>query len=158
MKTFSRRYFYTLISLIIIPLTCSADDGPMFLPFDLTLGGVKAKMEDGNALFAMIPEVVKADAELKLEKEVPMLIINAFPCEEDGTVKEAQAAGVLIGQNTSSVKLSETMDKKPLKPGTYLANVVADGKTARIVFTIGEAGEKAEFGKVFNYLKKKAGL
>jgi len=32
--------------------------------------------------------------------------------------------------------MDATMDKKPLKPGTYLMNIVAHNTTARVVFTI----------------------
>lgn len=136
-----------------------AEDRPLFLPFDLTLGGQKAVMAEGNELFAQIGDPVMADAVLKLEKEVPMLIVNAFPCKEDGTVEDTQAVGVIFANNTAEVKLSDTMDKQPLKPGTYLANVVAEGKTARIVFRVAAPGEKlkADFGRIFEFLKKKAG-
>ena len=46
-----------------------------------------------------------------------------------------------------------------LKPGTYLANVVADSKTSRIVFTVAapDAKPKVDFSKVLGFLKKKAG-
>lgn len=128
----------------------------MFLPFDLTLGGEKAVMEKGNELFAQIDKPVKADAVLELEAEVPMLIINAFPCDEDGTVQEGQPAAVIFARETKQVKLSDTMDKKKLKPGTYLANVVAEGKTSRIVFEVGEAKKKVDFSKILGFLKKKA--
>ena len=112
-------------------------------------------MEDGNELFAQIGKPVKADALLELEAEVPMLIINAFPCKEDGTVLETQTAAVIFANNTKQVKLSDTMDKKKLEPGTYLANVVADGKTSRIVFEVGEAQKKVDFSKILGFLKKK---
>lgn len=140
-------------------LLAHADEHPLFLPFDLSLGGQKAVMEHGNELFAQIPEPVAPDAPLKLEKEVPMLIVNAFPCKEDGTVEDAQAAGVIFANNTAEVKLSDTMDKKPLAPGIYLANVVAEGKTSRIVFRVAAPGDalKANFSKIFSFLKNKAG-
>jgi hypothetical protein len=35
--------------------------------------------------------------------------------------------------------------------------VVANGKTSRIVFQVGEPGSKVDFSKVFDFLKKKAG-
>lgn len=111
-------------------------------------------MKEGNELFAQVAKPVKPDAVLALEKEVPMLIVNAFPCEEDGTVREGQAVGVIFAKGTREVALDATMDKKPLPPGTYLANVVADGKTSRIVFTVGEPPIKVEFDKVLRFLKE----
>lgn len=131
----------------------------MFLPFDITLGGVKAEMKEGNELFAEISKPVAADAVLALDEEVPMLIVNAFPCAEDGTVEDGQPAAVIFANKVSEVKLDATMDKKKLPPGKYLANVVANGKTSRIVFQVAEAGSKikVDFSKVFDFLKKKAG-
>lgn len=130
----------------------------MFLPFDITLGGVKAEMKGDNDLFAEISKPVAADAVLALDAEVPMLIVNAFPCAEDGTVLESQTAAVIFANKVKQVKLDDTMDKKKLKPGKYLANVVANGATSRIVFQVAEPGSKikVDFSKVFKFLKKKA--
>ncbi len=142
--------------LAMIP-SLSAEERPMFLPFDLTIGGHQAVMKEGNGLFAQIDQAVKADALLGIEETSAMLIINAFPCAADGTVKDTQPAAVIFAQNTKETKLDATMDKKPLAPGTYLANVVAHNKTARVVFHIGEANKKVDFSKVLDFLKKKAG-
>ena len=129
-----------------------------FYPFDVTLGGTKAEMKAGNELFAEVSKPVAPDAVLSLEKEVPMLIINAFPCKDDGTVEENQATAVIFAQNVKEVKLDATMDKKKLQPGSYLANVVADGKTSRIVFVVAAPDAKpvVDFSKVLGFLKKKA--
>lgn len=143
--------------LLVMPLL--AEERPVFYPFDVTLGGTKAEMKEGNELFAEVPKPVAADAVLALEKVVPMLIVNAFPCKDDGTVEEAQAAAIYFANNVKEVKLDATMDKKKLPPGTYLANIVAEGKTSRIVFTIAapDAKPKVDFSKVLGFLKKKAG-
>jgi hypothetical protein len=45
---------------------------------------------------------------------------------------------VIFKNNAKEVKLSETLDKKPLGPGTYLMNVVAHNTTSRVVFTVGD--------------------
>ncbi|MEM1082829.1 MAG: hypothetical protein AAGI48_01805 [Verrucomicrobiota bacterium] len=147
-----------LAALLLMVFSAAAEERPLFLPFDITLGGVKAEMKEGNELFAEVSKPVAADAVLALEKEVPMLIVNAFPCAEDGTVQEGQPAAVIFANKVSEVKLDATMDKKKLKPGSYLANVVADGKTSRIVFQVAEPGSKVkvDFSKVFKFLKKKA--
>lgn len=106
-------------------------------PFDVTIGGQKAKVIDGNILFAVIENPVKADALLEIDKVAPMLIINAFACKENGAVMEAGAQpAVIFTQNTKSTKLTATMDKKPLAPGRYLANVVAHNTTSRVVFVV----------------------
>lgn len=143
--------------LLVMPLP--ADERPVVYPFDVTLGGTKAEMKVGNELFAEVSKPVAADAVLALEKVVPMLIVNAFSCKEDGTVEDAQAVGIYFSNNVKEVKLDATMDKKKLPPGTYLANIVAEGKTSRIVFTIAtpDAKPKVDFSKILGFLKKKAG-
>lgn len=147
------------LPLLLLAMPAMAEERPLFLPFDITLGGVKAEMKEGNELFAEVPEPVQADAVLALDGEVPMLIVNAFPCDEDGTVQEGQPAAVIFANKVKEVGLDATMDKKKLKPGKYLANVVANGKTSRIVFQVVEPGGKVkvDFSKVFDFLKKKAG-
>lgn len=141
-----------------------AEERPSVYPFDVTLGGNKAEVKPGNAIFAEVPKPVTDDAVLALDKEVPMLILNAFPCKEDGSVEEGQPAAIIFAQKVKEVKLDATMDKKKLPPGTYLANIVAEGKTSRIVFTVAPAEAKAkaetktDFSKVLGFLKKKAGI
>ena len=141
-------------------VSAHADERPSIYPFDVTLGGVKAEVKPGNLLFAEVPKPVADNAALALDHEVPMLIVNAFPCKEDGSVEETQAVAILYAQKVKEVKLDATVDKKKLSPGTYLANVVADGKTSRIVFTVAapESKAKADFSKVLGFLKKKAGI
>jgi hypothetical protein len=158
MKRLMNAFLRGLLGVVILVGVVRAGERPMFLPFDITLGGVKAEMKEGNELFAQIPKPVPADAVMALDAEVPMLIVNAFPCAEDGTVLESQTAAVIFANNVKEVKLDATMDKKKLKPGKYLANVVANGKTSRIVFQVAEPGSKikVDFSKVFQFLKKKA--
>lgn len=135
-----------------------AEDRPAFLPFDLSIGGHKAVIAEGNELFSQIDTPVAADAVLATEEPSALLIVNAFACEKDGTVKnDAQPAAVIFAQNTKETKLDATMDKKPLPPGTYLANVVAHGQTSRVVFVVGGKGKKVDFTKVLKFLKEKAG-
>jgi hypothetical protein len=150
----------TLAVLACLVSSLAAEERPALYPFDVTLGGTKAEMKAGNEIFAEVSKPVAPDAVLALEKEVPMLIVNAFPCKEDGSVEETQAAAIIFAQNVKEVKLDATMDKKKLAPGTYLANVVADGKTSRIVFVVAAPDQKppVNFSKVLGFLKKKAGM
>ena len=129
----------------------------LLYPFEVTLGGQKAVMQEGNMLFAVVEKPVKPDAVLALEEQSAMLIVNAFPCNEDGTVLETQTAAVIFAKDTREVKLNATIDKKPLAPGTYLMNVVAHSKTSRVVFTVGEPGKikMPDLSKIFNFLKNK---
>ena len=116
-------------------------------------------MQEGNILFAVIAKPVKADALLKIEKEARMLIINAFSVNEKGEVMKAgQQPAVIFTQKTKSTKLDATMDKKPLKPGRYLANIVAHGGTSRVVFVVEDKSGKLKIPsikQVLEFLKKK---
>lgn len=152
-----------LLCAMLAPHVSPAAERPSIYPFDVTLGGTKAVAKEGNEIFAQVDKPVAPDAVLALEKEVPMLIINAFPCKEDGSVEEAQPAAIIFAQNVKEVKLDATMDKKKLAPGMYLANVVAESKTSRIVFVVAAPDAKpdkpaVDFSKVLGFLKKKAGL
>jgi len=141
---------------LFLPAVAEEKEPPLFLPFDVTLGGVKAEMKNDNDLFAQISKPVKADAVLEISEEAPMLIVNAFPCTTDGAVFENDPAAVIFATDTKQVKLTDTMDRKTLAPGSYLANILAHGKTARIVFQVGEPNQVVDFSKISEFLKKKA--
>lgn len=147
------------VLLFVLMAGASAEDKhPLFLPFDVKMGEQLATMKTGMELFGVIEKPVKNDVIVSLEKESPLFIINAFPCKEDGTVLEGQVAGIVFGQNTREVKFNATMDKKPLPLWTYLMNVVAHGKTSRVVFTVADKeGEvkMPDLSKIFNFLKNK---
>jgi len=134
---------------------------PMLYPFDVTIGGQKAVMMKGNILFAVIEKPVKPDALLEIKKAAPMLIINAFAVKENGAVMEPGAQpAVYFVKEKNMVKLTETMDEKPLKPGRYLINVVAHGTTSRVVFLVeGPDGAKKDLKvpsvkQVFDFMTK----
>jgi len=149
-----------LTTLLVCSLHAEEEKRPMLYPFDVTIGGQKAAMQEGNILFAVIAKPVKANALLEIEKEAPMLIINAFAVNEKGEVMQAgQQPAVIFTQKTKSTKLDATMDKKPLKPGRYLANIVAHGGTSRVVFVVEDKSGKLKIPsikQVLNFLKKKS--
>lgn len=152
--------FQAVVMVMCLAGAAVADDErPIFYPFDVTVGGQKAEMQEGNMLFAVVKDPVKADAVVAIEQESPLFIINAFACKEDGSVMEPGAQpAVMFNQNAKETKLNATMDKKPLKPGTYLMNIVAHNKTSRVVFTIEDKTGKIkmpDFKKVFEFLSKK---
>ena len=122
------------------------------------MGEQTAAMKTGNELFAVVEKAVPADVAVTIEEASPLLVINAFPCREDGTVLEGQPAGIIFARNAREVKLNATMDKKPLAPGTYLMNVVAHNKTSRVVFTVADKDGQAklpDLKKIFEFLKNK---
>lgn len=147
-----------MLGVLACGLARAEDERPLFLPFDVTVASQKAVMQGENELFAVVEKPVPADATVELEEESALFIINAFPCQEDGTVLENQAAGIIFGQNAKVVQLNATMDKKPLPPGTYLMNVVAHNKTSRVVFTVAGGQGKVklpDIKKIFEFLKNK---
>ena len=149
-----------LTALLFGSLHAEEGKRPILYPFDVTIGGQKAVMQEGNILFAVIAKPVKADALLEIEKVAPMLIINAFSVNEKGEVMKAgQQPAVIFTQKTKSTKLNATMDKKPLKPGRYLANIVAHGGTSRVVFVVEDKSGKLKIPsikQVLDFLKKKS--
>ena len=154
------------MKLLIITLLCSVsllgaqdEKRPTLYPFDVTIGGQKAVMQEGNILFAIIEKPVKTTDLLEIEKEAPMLIINVFTCQENGEVMApGQQPAIILANKTKSVQLNATMDKKPLKPGRYLANIVAHGGTSRVVFVIEDKSGKLKIPsikQVVDFLKKR---
>ena len=148
-----RRLFLAL--LLSMVSVFSAEPPPLY-PFDVTLGGQKAAVKNHEDIFAVVAEPVKGDATLSIAEKSPMLIVNAFPCKEDGTVMMDRPAAVIFAQDTNEVKLDQTMDKQKLGPGTYLMNVVAHQKTSRVVFTVtyGKTELKLpDLSKIVDFLK-----
>lgn len=120
-------------------LVASATAMPMaaeMLPFGVTLGGTKAAQTADGAAFATVATPVAADAELVLDVDAPMVIINVFPCDDKGTVKDGAAPAIIMIQGGKQVKMDQTVDKKKLAAGNYIMNIVAGDKTARVKFTV----------------------
>ncbi|GEM_PF-1560473 len=106
------------------------------LPFGVKLGGQQA-VAKGNASFATVEQAVTDNAELEVAVEKPeMVIINVFPSDEKGNVKQGAAAIIIMFQKTNKGTIEQTVDKKKIPAGTYLMNVVAGDKTSRVVFKI----------------------
>ncbi len=147
------------VALLFLGLvvSVSGEERPLLYPFDVTLGGQIAETGDLGDLFAVIKEPVEADAVLAIDQDAPVLIVNAFPCKEDGTIlMDGAPAAVLFAQNASEVRLDATMDGKRLAAGTYLMNVVASGKTSRVVFTVRDGRKPVklpDLGKLVEFLK-----
>lgn len=150
-----RRVFLAIIASVL-PVF-SAEPPPLY-PFEVTLGGQKAAVKNHDDIFAVVAEPVQGNAALTIAEKSPMLIVNAFPCKEDGTVMMDRPAAVIFAQDVNEVKLDQTMDKQKLAPGTYLMNVVAHQKTSRVVFTVSDGKTQIklpDLSKIVNFLKGK---
>ena len=140
--------------MAVLGSSASAEDkAPLFYPFKVSIGEQEAVMEKPGDLFAVIEKPVKADDLLKIDKKVDLLIANACPCKEDGTILDGKETIAIFAQNSDTLKLVNTLKKEPLKPGTYLMNVVAHGTTSRVVFSIADPEGKIKFPKFSDVLK-----
>ncbi len=113
--------------------TAAAD----ILPFGVTIGGQSACVLPPLDQFGTLAGPVAPDAVISVAASVDSVIINAFPCDVSGTVDSAAQPAIIVMQKTTSAKLSDTLDKKPLAPGKYMLNVVAGQLgTARLVIDV----------------------
>ena len=126
---------FTIILCTIIS-TSALKAESVILPFDVEIDGQTAEIAHENALFGTIKLPVAADAKLTAKIETQMLIINVFPCDGKGIPTAGAAPAIIMAQGSNETTLANTMDKKALKPGTYIANIVASGKTSRVFFTV----------------------
>lgn len=110
-----------------------ADQDPAY-PFKVTIGGQEAVKENPVAAFAVIKEAVAADSEIQVAAE-GQVIVNAVQCDDNGAPVAGKTMAVLMF-NGPKGSLAKTMDGKKLEAGKYLANVVANGATSRVVFNV----------------------
>lgn len=132
MKTF------LLSSLILVStflVTARAEDDGS-LPFPVSIGGQAATYTKGEP-FAKVAKPVKNNAAIEITAKADgMIIINVAKANDKGEPAEGAQPAVILLQNTNKGTLDGTMDKQKLAAGTYLMNVVAEGRTASIVFMV----------------------
>ena len=107
------------------------------LPFGVKLGGQAAAPK--NDICAAVADPVANNAEIEIDApKNDMMIINVFSSDDKGNVGTASKARaiILIQKGENKTTLDKTNEKNILKAGTYTMNVVAEGKTARVVFTV----------------------
>ncbi len=146
-------HFWVLMAVLGASARAMAEEPYNFYPFKVTIGGNEAKLEKKGDLFAVIEKPVKANATIKIEKQVEMLIANVAPCKEDGTVLGGNNIIAIFATNTDSLKLDQSLKKTALKPGTYLMNLVAHGTTSRVVFQVADPAGKIKFPKLGDIVK-----
>ena len=110
------------------------DDGS--LPFAVSLGGQAATYKKGEP-FAKVANPVKNDAAIEVAAKADgTIIINVNKTDDKGTPAAGGQPAIIILQSTNKGTLTGTMDKQKLAPGNYLLSVIADGKTASILFKV----------------------
>jgi hypothetical protein len=124
-----------LLGLLAVTLTAARaqDDGS--LPFPVSIGGQAATYKKGEP-FARLAKPVKNDAAIEVTTKAAMTIINVNKANDKGEPASNGQPAIIILQNTNKGSLAGTMDKSKVAPGSYAMSVVADGKTATILFKV----------------------
>ena len=126
--------FSFLIAIILGFAQLHAQDTTA-LPFTVSVGGQAATYKAGEP-FARLAKPVKNDAAIEVTTSAAMTIINVNKVNEKGEPVPGGSPAIILLQNTNKGSLAGTMDKQKLAAGSYLLSVVADGKTASILFSI----------------------
>jgi len=86
--------------------------------------------------FAKVAKPVKNDAAIEVSAKADMIIINVGKTNDKGEPDAAAQPAVILLQKTNKGALNQSMDKRKFEAGNYIMSVVAEGKTASILFKI----------------------
>ena len=89
------------------------------LPYPLSIGGHPAKDEGRLDAAAVVKEAVDPNAEVVIQAQTEMVILNICSANDDGSVKPHSRTAIVMAQGTNKVRLDQTLDKKPLAAGMY---------------------------------------
>ncbi len=106
------------------------------LPFAVIVDGQEALPGENASKFGKISDPVSNNAEIDIDDNSGMVIINVFPSDSNGNATAGTTPSVIIIQGDNKSTLDKTMDQKKLKPGAYVMNIIASGKTARVFFHV----------------------
>lgn len=118
-------------------LSAEADSA---LPFDVTLGGAKARLARPDATFARVASPVPADASVTVGipfDDTTTIVISVYKANAEGKVLPDSPPASIVLSGTNRGSLSDTVNGKPLAGGWYRMNVVAGGRIAVVAFRIG---------------------
>jgi hypothetical protein len=111
------------------------------MPFEVSVGGQKAVVK-GNATYGEIPKAVNANAEISvgIADTKNKIFINMFQCDKNGKLlnTEDEAIVIIIDKGNKTL-IRNRMNKgvvTELPAGYYIMNVVAGGKTSRVLFKL----------------------
>ncbi len=125
----------TILSIFSFGVATShAQDGGS-LPFPVSLGGQAATYKKGEP-FAKVAKAVKNDAAIEVTAKGNPIIINVNKTDAKGQPAPGGTPAIILLQGTNKGSLAGTMDKSKLAAGDYMLSVVADGKTATILFKV----------------------
>jgi hypothetical protein len=124
-----------LVSMLTLGLVTSVAQADGALPFPVSLGGQAATYKKGEP-FAKVGKAVKNDAAIEVTANGNPIIINVNKTDAKGGPVPGATPAIILLQGTNKGSLAGTMDKSKLGAGDYMLSVVADGKTATILFKI----------------------
>ena len=130
-----KKFLLALLSVLSIGLGIGHAQDYSALPFPVSLGGQAANYKKGEP-FAKIANAVKNDAAIEVTATGNPIIINVSKTDAKGQPAPGAAPAVILLQGTTKGSLAGTMDKQKFAPGNYMLSVVADGKTATILFKV----------------------
>lgn len=128
------RSLLTILALLV--LSVPALGNPDYLPFPVTVGDMPAVETESSDNHAVIETAVAASAPMAVEDVEGQIIVNIFPCDESGNVKNGVQPFILLFDASTSKSVSDNMQAKQLESGWHLANVVGGGKTSRVLFQV----------------------
>ncbi|OGV50255.1 MAG: hypothetical protein A2X49_15055 [Lentisphaerae bacterium GWF2_52_8] len=118
------------------PLAAEPKNNPAIspaLPFAVMLAGKSAVPH--NDSYGIIADPVPANAELSIDIKSDLVIINAFPSDENGKELSVKPIIILINKGSKS-SLDKALDHKKFTPGTYIMSINANDKTSRVLFSV----------------------
>lgn len=127
-------FLSTFLLLAMTALVLAQDTDP--LPFGVTVGGQAAAKTEGNTTHASVPKPVKSGAEMAVQGVKGQVIVNIWPSQEDGKAVSGAQPEILIFDAGAKKSINANMNGKAIPAGWHLANVVAEGKTSRVLFQV----------------------
>ena len=124
-----------LFSVFSVGLVTSHAQDNGSLPFPVSLGGQAATYKKGEP-FAKVANSVKNDAAIEVTAKGNPIIINVNKTSANGEAAPGSRPAIILLQGTNKGSLAGTMDKQKLAAGDYMLSVVAEGKTATILFKV----------------------
>jgi len=106
------------------------------LPFEVIIDGQTAMHSEAHKTVGTIPEPIPASAEIALPASAGQVIVNAFPSDANGETSPTAQAKILLFNADDNGRLNKTVDGSQLASGYHLLNIMAGGKTARVLIQI----------------------
>jgi len=133
-KPISHMLFSFVIAAALSPVI--AQQVQDVLPFEVIIGDQIATHSEEHKNIGIIADPVSNSAEIKLPASDGQVIVNAFPSDTSGETDPTAQAKVLLFDADDSGRLDQTIDGSKLASGYHLLNIMAGGKTARVLIQI----------------------